>query len=143
MNEILKLDGRFPAWNIEGSSDDSAPLGFSWITWAEYITGKKRGRCSYAGCDNYAAHGGHIWVKQIGCCIAPICSQCNYHRNSKRWQGSKSTLRNGILVIKRQMTSGMLNTDRNIIQNKNCIICDKNFTPKRENHKRCDWCSFC
>ena len=141
MSEIFKLEGQLPAWNIEGSSDDSPPPGFSWISWAEHVTGKKRGRCSYTGCDSDATCGGHVWIEKIGCFIAPICSGCNYHENSKRWQGSKSTLRNGILVIKKEMTSGMLNSDRNTVQNNKCINCNKNFNPKKPYHKKCDTCA--
>lgn len=141
MEEIFKLDGQFPAWNIEGSSDDIPPKGFSWISWMEHITGKRRGRCSYMDCNEYATCGGHIWVKQIGCCIAPICSGCNYHSNSNRQQGSNSTLRQGIVIIKRNMTPGMLTSARHILQNNKCVDCNKNFIPKKMYHKKCDSCS--
>jgi len=142
MSEIFKVEGQLQTWNIEGSSDDSPPFGFSWISWAEHATGKKRGRCSYTGCDASATCGGHVWIKHLGCFIAPICSGCNYNGNSKRWQGSGSTLRDGIVVIKREMTVGMLNTDRKKIrQNNKCINCKKTFTPKNPNHKKCDKCA--
>jgi len=39
--EIFKLQNNFPAWNIDGSAYDLPPEGFTWITFAEHITGKK------------------------------------------------------------------------------------------------------
>lgn len=98
--KLFYLDGNFPAWNMIGSSDDKPPEGFSWISFAENITGKKRGNCSFSDCYKKAEVGGHLWIKQVGCCIAPICSGCNYHENKKRMQSGNSTLRNGITVIK-------------------------------------------
>tara|TARA_B110001450_G_C17282020_1_gene343882 strand:- start:45 stop:512 length:468 start_codon:yes stop_codon:yes gene_type:complete len=138
--ETFILNGNFPTWNIDGSSDTRPPEGFSWITWAEHITGKKRGRCSYNDCNNSANVGGHVWVKQIGCCITPICSSCNHHNNSKRWQGSDSVLRSGITVIKTDMSQGMTDVNRRVVVNAKCCKCKKNFIPKQENHRLCDYC---
>lgn len=110
--EILKLQDNFPAWNIDGSTSDSPPEGFTWITFAEHITGKKRGKCSFSDCYEKAQVGGHLWIRQIGCCIAPICSKCNYHENEKRMQGGNSKVRKGTTVIKIGLTEEMTSAPR-------------------------------
>lgn len=115
--EPLQLNGNFTAWNMDGSSDDPPPEGFSWISFAEHVTGKRRGKCSFSDCCNKAEVGGHLWVKQVGCCIAPICSGCNYHENEKRMQGGNSTLRKGITVIKTSMSDGMYRAPRRYAKN--------------------------
>jgi hypothetical protein len=145
MSQIFELDGKFPAWNIIGSSDALPPMGFSWITWAEYLTGKTRGRCSYNDCNNYATCGGHLWIKTLGCCIAPICSSCNYSENPSRKKEGNSILRNKIYVIKVDMTDGMKNSNKIMkpdnFKNKKCVNCNVNFIPKKPNHKRCNSCA--
>ena len=74
----------------------------SWIKYWEKLTGLRRSVCSYRGCRNLAAHGGHVWIKQRGVCLTPICAPCNSPRNTARMQhtnGRHSELRANITVL--------------------------------------------
>lgn len=114
MCSILHIAKSTEAWNIDGSSDDRPPYGWSWIQILEEKTGRKRGKCSFMGCPNRADTGGHVWIRGSGCCIAPICRSCNRYDNETRMQGGGSRLRNNTLVMKSEMTCGMRNAHRNI-----------------------------
>lgn len=111
--EVFCIEEETEAWNIDGSSDAQADSG-SWLQYAEASTGRKRGLCSFQGCRNRAEVGGHVWVKRIGCCIAPICKVCNRHNNQTRMQGSGACLRRNIEVTKTAMTAGMRTADRRV-----------------------------
>ena len=47
--------------------------------------------------------GGHVWVRSIGCVIAPICRPCIDPRNMARRQGGGSYLRANIEVFRTHM----------------------------------------
>jgi hypothetical protein len=81
--EVLCIEEATEAWNMDGSSD-ALPVSGSHIKDVEETTGRKRGRCSFQGCLNRAEVGGHVWVKRVGCCIAPICKVCNRPNNHMR-----------------------------------------------------------
>ena len=108
---IIYLERPVEAWNIEGSSDARSECG-SWLKDAEEATGRKRGRCSFEGCSNQATVGGHVWLKHMGCFIAPICKACNWHNNRSRIQGAGACLRQNIEVTKTGMTEGMKRKQR-------------------------------
>jgi hypothetical protein len=111
VNDVYKLAEELEAWNVDGSSDAVARRS-SWIKTAESATGRKRGKCSFAGCPRPAETGGHVWIKGEGCFLAPICKSCNYHKNQSRQQGAGARLRKNIVVTKVPFTSGMRNANR-------------------------------
>ena len=104
VGDILRLFDPVEAWNADGTADAVPFLAGSWIAEAEAITGRRRGRCSFEGCPNMAEVGGHVWVRSIGCVIAPICRPCNNPRNMARRQGGGSYLRANIEVFRTHMT---------------------------------------
>ena len=104
VGDILRLIDPIEAWNIDGSADAVPDLTDTWIAEAEAVTGRRRGRCSFEGCPNMAAVGGHVWLANIGCVIAPICMPCNNPRNMPRRQGGGSRLRANIEVFRTHMT---------------------------------------
>eukprot|EP00949_MAST-11_sp_MAST-11-sp1_P003348 g3348.t1 len=113
IGDIIYLEDAAEAWNIDGSSDAQAHSG-SWLRDAEKATGRQRGRCSFEGCANRAEVGGHVWIKGIGCFLAPICRQCNFAGNEDRYQGAGARLRKNIEVMRTRMTDGMKNAPRRI-----------------------------
>ena len=84
----------------------------SFIRDAERATGRRRGRCSYDGCERDAVVGGHVHARGFGAVIAPICRECNSPRNLSRRQGGGSRLRAGIAVTRAEVTEGMLTGER-------------------------------
>jgi hypothetical protein len=84
----------------------------SFIRDAERATGRRRGRCSYEGCERDAVVGGHVHARGFGAVIAPICRECNLPGNLSRRQGGGSRLRAGIAVTRAEVTEGMLTGDR-------------------------------
>lgn len=128
---IVYLTEPVEAWNIDGSSDAQAESG-SWIKDAEEATGRRRGRCSFEGCPNVAQVGGHVWVRQMGCFIAPICKSCNSCDNQSRYQGAGAQLRRNIEILETDITDGMQNVDRRVIS-----VPQKCKRKKRHNCERC------
>lgn len=112
-NGVVYLTEPVEAWNIDGSSDAQAESG-SWIKDAEEATGRRRGRCSFAGCPNLAQVGGHVWIRQMGCFIAPICKPCNSCDNQSRYQGAGARLRQNIEVMETEVTEGMRHVERRV-----------------------------
>jgi hypothetical protein len=92
VGDILLLIDPIETWNVDGSADAVPYLTDTWIAEAEAVTGRRRGRCSFEGCPNMAEVGGHVWLANIGCVIAPICRPCNNPRNMARRQGGNSRL---------------------------------------------------
>jgi hypothetical protein len=134
---VTRLIKSTEAWNVDGSSD-ACPTSRSWIADAENATGRTRGRCSYEGCDAPATVGGHVWVKGSGCFIAPICSKCNYHRNTKRMQGAGSRLRANIDVTRTKQTIGMKTATRRIVlKRRRCSSCNVDISKRPKTHKVC------
>ena len=103
----MRLDRAVCAWNVDGSAD-AVPRMESFIRDAERATGRRRGRCSYDGCERDAVVGGHVHARGFGAVIAPICRECNSPRNLSRRQGGGSRLRAGIAVTRAEVTEGML-----------------------------------
>ena len=104
----MTLRRRSRAWNIDGSSTHKPPqYGYSWIQWWEYKTQSRRGMCSFHGCRHQAKHGGHVWIKQMGPTIVPICPSCNKPDNTDRMQNSNAYLRSGVKAVKIRMTRDM------------------------------------
>ena len=137
---VLHLKNPMEAWNVDGSSD-ACSMSRSWITDAEYATGRSRGRCSYEGCEAHATVGGHVWVKGTGCFVAPICSRCNYHKNSKRMQGAGSRLRANIHLMKTRQTIGMITATRRIVvKRRRCSSCNVDISKRPKTHKVCLTC---
>ena len=124
---------------MDGSADAFPYLTGSWIAEAEAITGRRRGRCSFEGCPNMAEVGGHVWVRSIGCVIAPICKPCNSPQNMARRQGGGSYLRANIEVFQTHMTEGMLNAERRFAQEpmRLCEGCRVDISRTPANHKVC------
>lgn len=114
VSEVVYLTEPHEAWNVDGSSDARAEGG-SWIKAAKEATGRRRGRCSFAGCHNLAEVGGHVWIRKMGCFIAPICKPCNSCDNQTRMQGARARLRQKIEVTETEMTEGMRNVRRRVI----------------------------
>jgi hypothetical protein len=139
---VYRLDESKEAWNVDGSSDAIADLG-SWIKEAEAATGRKRGRCSYEDCNSPAEVGGHVWIKKLGCFIAPICKKCNYHENVNRMQGSGARLRANIEVTKTTQTEGMRTSVRRfaeIVTARECEECGIDITDRPDDHTVCLAC---
>lgn len=111
VNDVYRLAESCEAWNMDGSSDAVAAES-SWIKSAESATGRKRGKCSFAGCGRSAELGGHVWIKGQGCFIAPLCRTCNHHKNQSRQQGAGARLRKNIEVTEVSVTTGMKNARR-------------------------------
>ena len=125
---------------MDGSADARADSG-SWIREAENATGRKRGRCSYEGCNRPAEVGGHIWIKQQGCFIAPICSKCNHPKNADRMQGAQARLRAKIDVTEAEQTLGMQTAQRRFaVAVRECELCGADITDRPDNHKVCLSC---
>ena len=110
-DDVVRLERAVHAWNIDGSAD-AVPRMQSFIRDAERATGRRRGRCSYEGCERDAVVGGHVHACGFGAVIAPICRECNSPRNLSRRQGGGSRLRAGIAVTRAEVTEGMLTGDR-------------------------------
>lgn len=110
--ERYLLEDSLQAWNVDGSSDAVAPHCTSWIELLEDATGRRRGKCSFAGCERMAEVGGHLWIKREGCFLAPICKACNHPLTKARWQGAGSRLRENIEVMRVPITSGMRRASR-------------------------------
>jgi len=137
---VYKIAESIVAWNVDGSSDAKAITG-SWIRDAELATGRRRGMCSYLGCNKAAEVGGHIYIAQQGFFIAPICSACNSHTNVDRMQGAKARLRANIEVTRVEETQGMRNADRRIaVPVRRCQICRHDITDRPDNHTQCLEC---
>jgi len=119
-NNVIKLSGSPQAWNIDGSCsdklvDEDGNNKISWIKFWEIETGVSRTLCSYSDCKEEATCGGHIWVKNKGVVISPICSGCNHPSNVERQQnidGDNSTLRKNQIVVKVEMTEDMFCAER-------------------------------
>ncbi len=109
--DVVRLERAVCAWNMDGSAD-AVPRMESFIRDAERATGRRRGRCSYDGCERDAVVGGHVHARGFGVVIAPICRECNAPRNDARRQGGGSRLRAGIAVTRAEVTEGMLTGDR-------------------------------
>ena len=109
--DVVRLARAVDAWNIDGSAD-AVPRSASFILDAERATGRRRGRCSYDGCDRDAEVGGHVYARGIGVVIAPICRRCNSPRAETRRQGGGSRLRAGIEVTRAAISEGMLTANR-------------------------------
>ena len=143
VGDILRLHDPIEAWNADGTADAVPDLTGAWITDAEAITGRRRGRCSFEGCPNMAEVGGHVWVRSIGCVIAPICRLCNSPRNMARRQGGGSRLRANIEVFQTHMTEGMRNAPRRFAQEprrelrRRCERCDVDISDRPPNHTVC------
>ena len=76
------------AKNVNGSSCDKASKG--WLAkWSKEV-GRTPGKCSYLGCSNDAAVGGHLWIKNRKSnnynYIAPICYACNSNRDNQYYE---------------------------------------------------------
>ena len=127
------------AWNVDGSADAAPSLTRSWIAEAEAVTGRRRGRCSFEGCPNMAEVGGHLWIKGVGCVIAPICKPCNDPRNVARRQNGGSRARANIEVFRTGMTEGMRNADRRYAgqPGRRCEGCGNDISDKPPNHTVC------
>ncbi|MBA45904.1 MAG: hypothetical protein CMB31_04890 [Euryarchaeota archaeon] len=152
-SELLLLEGELLAWNVDGSGDAMVEGG-SWIGYAEKVTGRKRGRCSYSDCVNDSEVGGHIWISRVGCVIAPICKSCNWPENKKRWQGSGSKMRSNIVVSRTELTDGMKMAPRRRLQDplwndgdhyidtslRMCVSCKKDITSRPSNYTQCYNC---
>jgi hypothetical protein len=142
--EVLYLDEAVGAWNIDGSSDALAESG-SWLRDAEEATGRRRGRCSFEGCPNQAEVGGHVWIKGVGCFIAPICKPCNRYGNQDRMQGAKARLRKNIEVTRTGMTEGMRTATRRVAgggggRRRRCESCDNDISDRPASHTLCLGC---
>ena len=111
--DVVRLTESVEAWNVDGSSD-ARPRGGSWLQTAETETGRRRGRCSFAGCCNGAQVGGHVWIRGEGCFVAPICRSCNRCDNPSRMQGAGARLRGHIDVVRAEVTWGMRNAPRRL-----------------------------
>ena len=109
--DVVRLERAVHAWNNDGSAD-AVPRMESFIRDAERATGRRRGRCSYDGCERDAVVGGHVHARGFGAVIAPICRECNSPRNLSRRQGGGSRLRAGIAVTRAEVTEGMLTGER-------------------------------
>jgi hypothetical protein len=115
--EIIRIQKRVQAWNVDGSSSDR-PKSSSHIKDWEIATGSLRGICSFEDCncnDTSSLVGGHVMVPGIGVCIVPICRRCNYYRNSKRFQdtnGNNSYVRAFSELMKTNLTTDMKNAPR-------------------------------
>jgi hypothetical protein len=109
--DVVRLERAVCAWNMDGSAD-AVPRMESFIRDAERATGRRRGRCSYDGCERDAVVGGHVHARGFGAVIAPICRECNSPRNLSRRQGGGSRLRAGIAVTRAEVTEGMLTGER-------------------------------
>jgi hypothetical protein len=137
---VLRLHGSELAWNADGSADATTDGGESWIAHAEARTSRRRGRCSYSGCNEDASVGGHIFISRRGVWIAPICSRCNAPNNRARWQGAGSTIRVGTEVTKVERTEGMFNAERRMIAVRVCHECDNDISDRPEHHDMCLGC---
>ena len=126
------------AWNVDGSSTDKLHRQ-SWIVFWEEQTGLRRNKCSYKGCSRRGEHGGHLWLKGHGVCIAPICSRCNNPHNIDRWQqsgGGNSTLNTGVTVVHVGMTRDMKTAPR-MIAVRCCESCELDISDRPANHTLC------
>jgi hypothetical protein len=142
--ELMYLDEAVGAWNVDGSSDALAESG-SWLRDAEEATGRRRGRCSFEGCPNLAEVGGHVWISQEGCFIAPICKPCNRHDNQDRMQGAGARLRGNIEVTRTGMTEGMRTATRRIAggdggRRRRCESCNDDISDRPASHTSCLEC---
>ena len=142
VGDILHLIDPIEAWNIDGIADAVPDLTDTWIAEAEAVTGRRRGRCSFEGCPNMAAVGGHVWLANIGCVIAPICRPCNNPRNMARRQGGGSYLRANIEVFRTHMTAGMRNAERRYTERSErpgrwCRVCGVDISGAPPNHTVC------
>ena len=151
---VFRLRKNMHAWNVDASSTDSY-TDVSWIRRWERATGLDRGRCSFDGCSRCAEIGGHVWIKNHGVYIAPICRSCNYHANAERMQsadGDHSFLRKGVTVIKTTFTEDMRHAERRIAvyeevepprclrHRRRCEECRNDITDRPENHALCFTC---
>jgi len=139
----FKLVQDLHAWNVDGSSADRL-VHCSWIKHWEDETGLQRGVCSFEGCSHEAEHGGHVWIKNKGVYIAPVCKSCNYIKNIDRMQhgdGKHSSLRRGTVVVKTEYTEEMACSDRRIAINvRRCEQCDADISDRPPGHTRCLGC---
>lgn len=144
--KVVRLTESVEAWNVDGSSD-ACPRRGSWIQAVESATGRRRGKCSFADCPNRAEVGGHVWIRNTGCFIAPICKPCNRCDNLSRMQGSGSRLRRNIEVMETEMTWGMRNAPRRIVVEESEDESDEDESDEDEGCFRCGrtghWASEC
>lgn len=151
---VFRLRKNMHAWNVDASSSDSY-TDVSWIRRWEMATGLERGQCSFHDCTRRAEVGGHVWIKENGVYIAPICSSCNYHANAERMQsaeGDHSFLRKGVVVLKTTFTEDMRHANRRIAvyeqadlprrsrHGRRCEECRDDITDRPENHILCFTC---
>ena len=142
--DTMIVDQAVSAWNVDGSSDAKAEGG-SWIRFAETSTGRRRGYCSFEGCDNMAEVGGHVWIARAGPCIAPICARCNLSGNQSRMQGGGSRLRKGVEVTKTGMSEGMRTAERRapterVKRRRRCETCGADLSERPTSHTLCYPC---
>ena len=130
------------AWNVDGSEDAVPPFRGNWIRYWKSKTGKNAGRCSFVSCEAGSDVGGHIWIAGgNGVYIAPICKRCNWSKNEKRMQGSKSKLRSGTEVVLDIYTYGMHRADRRIaIPERKCGDCGVDISSRPSHHRKCYDC---
>ena len=123
---VYKLNKRVHAWNVDGSSGANHSSYTSWINFWEERTGLLRGRCSYSDCNNIARVGGHVWLKNSGVWIAPLCNDCNHYANAKRMQrqdNNHSSLKRGTVVVRAEYTNDMKYASRRF-SSRLCITCN-------------------
>merc|ERR1712150_45921 len=107
--------------------------------------GLSRGKCSYKDCSRDAEVGGHIWIKQKGVYIAPICNSCNYHENVSRMRkedGTHSFLSKDTVVVKTDYTEDMKHAERRvaIAVVRRCVSCESDISDSPEHHVQCMSC---
>jgi hypothetical protein len=115
--EIIQIQKRMQAWNIDGISSHRPKSSSHIKDWGR-ATGSPRHICAFEDCnctDPSSLVGGHVCVPTIGVCIVPICRQCNYFRNSLRFQdtnGNNSYLRAYSELMKTDFTMDMKSATR-------------------------------
>jgi len=138
---VERISRTVDAWNVDGSGTDKL-YGQSWIAFWEEQTGLQRSKCSYNGCSRRGEHGGHLWLKGHGVCIAPICSKCNNPHNMNRWQqsgGGQSSLVAGTTVVYMSMTHDMKTAQR-MIAVRCCESCEHDISDRPANNTLCIDC---
>lgn len=146
-----KLNKRVQAWNVDGSStaDLDRSSHTSWINLWEETTGRKRGMCSYSNCEEHAQVGGHVWLKDNGVFITPLCKGCNHYANPNRMQSREGRkhpfLRAGTVVVRARYTADMKAAERRFSIDEAgftrlCISCNCDISRQPKSHTQCLSC---
>ena len=99
-----------------------------------------RSLCSYSDCKEEATCGGHIWVKNEGVVISPICSMLKDNRTLTE---TIQHLEKNQIVVKVEMTEDMLCAERRYSESvRECDECGDDISDQPENHTMCKKCFY-